>query len=362
MNPFPIYNYVNPKYFCNRISETERVISAVTNKRNIILFSENGIGKTTLIKHVAEELKELDNYRFIYVSLLKTENTYQFVNALFNSVFTKKNREKKLKNLFPELKFLMNQKDSLISKQIVLQEKEIDLSEILEKLILFLTKKNQNVIIALDDFQNLPLCLNKNQTAIIKRFFNDSENFSFILSSNNIVSVENFLEDDLGKTEIIELQKIERKKYKRFIKKRFVKEKIKIDNESIEFILNWSKKKTFYTHYICNKIYDSGNQKINIGIVKKIIGNILKEYEYVFLEYRRLLSKYQWKLLTAIAKAGDEAKITSIKFIEFYNLNAPSSVKTAINALIEKGLVVRKQKSYHIANVFLEQWIKRFYN
>ncbi len=360
-NPFPLYDYINSKYFCDRVTETERILSAVTNQRNIILVSENGIGKTTLIKHVAKELKELDNYRFVYVSLLKTESPGQFLNTLLESVFYNGKLQKEIKNILPDLSNIKNTNPSKSSKQIIVPE-NIDFGVTLEKIFSFLEKKTKKIVLAIDEFQNITNWLSENDIKSLQSVLAQSQNVSFILSSNKLGIFKTISEENISKTEIIELQKIERKKYFNFIKKRFTKEKIKIDKKSIEYILTWSKTNTFYTHYICNKIYNEGHKKINVNVVKTTIKNILKEYEYIFLGYKSLLSNYQWKLLAAIAKAGDEAKITSIKFIEQYQLNAPSSVKTGINALIEKGLVVRKQRSYHLTNVFLEQWIERFYN
>ncbi len=48
MNPFILSGYKSPKYFCDRKIETERVLNAMENSRNITLVSEMEIGKTAL--------------------------------------------------------------------------------------------------------------------------------------------------------------------------------------------------------------------------------------------------------------------------------------------------------------------------
>ena len=45
-NPFLIYAYAGPKYFCDRIEETEHLISALRNGRNVTLMSPRRMGKT----------------------------------------------------------------------------------------------------------------------------------------------------------------------------------------------------------------------------------------------------------------------------------------------------------------------------
>lgn len=47
-NPFLVYGYNSPEYFCDREKETDKMISALQNERNqtgilsMTVFSENG--------------------------------------------------------------------------------------------------------------------------------------------------------------------------------------------------------------------------------------------------------------------------------------------------------------------------------
>ena len=54
-NPFVIYGYKGSEYFCDRKKETEQIIQALSNERNIVLISPRRIGKTGLIHHVFEQ-------------------------------------------------------------------------------------------------------------------------------------------------------------------------------------------------------------------------------------------------------------------------------------------------------------------
>ncbi len=354
-NPFPLFDYYGSKYFCDRIHETERIVSAVTNQRNIALVSEFGIGKTSLIKHVKEELKELENYLFYFVELEKTENITQFISYFLVSLFNKEKISARTKKYFSELNISIKKEKQ--TGNILISIGNNNLEYFFESLIEYLKLKDKKIVFTLDDIQKVIHYLTEYELTIFKKFLSVYKNISFILSTNQVQTLEILLDVNLKKTEIIELQKIEKKKYARFIRKRFVKENIKIDKSSIEYILLWSKSNTFYTQYVCNKIFNTGCKKITIQFAKQIIKDILKEFNFIFIDYKNLLSEYQWKLLKAIAKEKNAIKITSSDFINRYNLNAPSSVKTAVNALIEKGLVIRKNNVYLITNIFLEHWI-----
>ena len=59
-NPFVYEGYEGPSYFCDRTEETEKVISHLQNGRNLTLVSPRKVGKTGLIKHVFQRLKQED--------------------------------------------------------------------------------------------------------------------------------------------------------------------------------------------------------------------------------------------------------------------------------------------------------------
>lgn len=58
-NPFLIYAYAGPKYFCDRIEETEHLISALRNGRNVTLMSPRRMGKTGLIQNVFHQIRRV---------------------------------------------------------------------------------------------------------------------------------------------------------------------------------------------------------------------------------------------------------------------------------------------------------------
>lgn len=59
-NPFLLYGYEGPEYFCDRKEETEEIVSSLRNGCNITLMSPRRYGKTGLIRHVFHKIKEQD--------------------------------------------------------------------------------------------------------------------------------------------------------------------------------------------------------------------------------------------------------------------------------------------------------------
>lgn len=51
-NPFVYEGYKGAEYFCDRVDESQKLISNLQNGLNTTLVSPRKIGKTGLIKHV----------------------------------------------------------------------------------------------------------------------------------------------------------------------------------------------------------------------------------------------------------------------------------------------------------------------
>ena len=60
-NPFVYQGYEGPDYFFDRTEETENIISALRNGRNVTLISPRKIGKTGLICHAFHQLESAGN-------------------------------------------------------------------------------------------------------------------------------------------------------------------------------------------------------------------------------------------------------------------------------------------------------------
>jgi len=59
-NPFLTVGYYSPEYFCDRETETTKIVSALENDRNISLMSPRRFGKQVLIHHVFHQISERD--------------------------------------------------------------------------------------------------------------------------------------------------------------------------------------------------------------------------------------------------------------------------------------------------------------
>ena len=81
-NPFLVYGYDSPMYFCDREKETQDLLEALENGRNISLISPRRMGKTGLIHNLFYYLQdEQKEWECIYIDIYATKSLADFVRV-----------------------------------------------------------------------------------------------------------------------------------------------------------------------------------------------------------------------------------------------------------------------------------------
>lgn len=338
INPFMNNGYRKPKYFCDRKAETEYLINKISQNQNVFIHGNRGIGKTSLIKHVFYMLQKKEAFNLVYIDLSKLLTLTQINKKIHHFIYSKfgiKLGEKNFSN------------NSLTDTEIAVEKSE---TEKVVKLLSFLEKNGIQITLALDNFYNGDKLLTEQFENLILSYYIKSKNVQIIFSGtkiSNLTYFENTLELDI----------INSKDLSEFINKIFNNSKRKIKKNAIKRILLLTSTNINYVQVLCSRLWELNYKNINEKKVNLVFNQIIREYEPVFLLIQKLLSSYQWRLLQAIALEGIAEQITSVGFINKYFLNAPSSVKTAVDALLEKELIMRIEKSYKLTDPILRKYL-----
>lgn len=370
INPFILRNYLTAEYFCDRKKETELLLEKFNNQRNTTLFANRKMGKTGLIYHFmyTATLQESDTV-CLYVDLFDSVNLDDFITKLSKEIAIKvyskpKNILSGLGKIFssivpvvafdslsgmPQLEFNFRNE----------QQKQNSLSEIFH----FLNNLNRPVILALDEFQQISKYPNQNMEAILRTHVQNMHNVNFVFAG----SMKHIMLEMFGSvkrpfyqsTDVMNLGPIPIEEYAPFIQQKMSLGRKTIDKEAIVEILNQCRGYTYYIQSICNKLYASTYKKIDLSHVSLILNKILDESEDYYVNYKKILPEFQWKLMRAIALENGATGMTSKHFIQNYGLSTHGTIQTALKSLIEKEMVIEDDNKYYIQDVFLEKWLQK---
>ena len=86
-NPFLVTGYHSPEYFCDRRQETETMIRALYNGRNVTLIAPRRMGKTGLVKNVFYKLREQEpDIVTFYMDIYSTQSLGDFIRLFASTV------------------------------------------------------------------------------------------------------------------------------------------------------------------------------------------------------------------------------------------------------------------------------------
>ena len=165
-------------------------------------------------------------------------------------------------------------------------------------------------------------------------------------------------------TQSVSISKIAPGDYAPFIQHHFKEAGLKIVDDDIKMILDWSDGNTYNTQLLCNRVFSKTNKMAGPEIINDSILEIYAENKLSYLALSSSMSKYQWRLLTAIALEGKVFQLTSREFITKYDLGSSASVLRGLEFLTTRELVYQYPddagKSYYeIYDIVLMRWLQK---
>jgi hypothetical protein len=372
-NPFIIKSYESKDLFCDREEELKLMLRNCVNQSDMALISQRRMGKTGLIYRLFEELHEArPDIHTIYLDIFASRNIDDFIKLLaeaaMKSFQPKTSMGDKLltfiKSLRPQLSFdnITGEPQLQIAYQTA-HEKEYTLRGLFD----FLDSQHEPIVIAIDEFQQIREYPEQNMEALLRTYIQQTHHLTFIFcGSKKHLMADIFTNEKkpfYSSTTFVSLGKISEESYSAFIRQLMGRGQRSITDEALQFILDWTRRHTYYTQQLCHTVYANGNSTIGIEDVKSACQQIMKQGEAVWLQYRQMLTNKQWDYLIAVAKEGSIQQITSSEFLKRHKIGSPSVSRRLADALCEKGLlnddVTLNGTIYSVSDVFLSHWMER---
>ncbi len=368
INPFLLTGYVSPDYFCDREQETQKLISALQNGRNVTLISPRRMGKTGLIRHIFHQMEAEKQAKCYYVDLYKTDGLASLVEQLASVVLgsldtTEAKIIKQVTTFFKSLRPLLSF-DSLTGVPTFMVDVKPELAEhSLAEIFSYMEQSGQLCVIAMDEFQTIVDYGEKNVEALLRSHVQHLTSVHFIFSGSQRHVLENMFalanRPFYQSTQILNLYEIQESSYYQFAKEKLEAHHQQIPTDVFNDLYQRLAGHTWYIQMVMNRLYESGQKQITKPLVNKVLNEIIDENEATFQTFMRLITPAQARLLKAIAKEGTVQQALGSSFISKHQLGATSTIRSAIQSLVEKELVLDCQGGYQVYDRFFSLWLNR---
>lgn len=367
-NPFMVTGYHSLAYFCDRREETERIVSALFNGRNLTMISPRRMGKTGLIQHVFEVDSAKETFKGFYIDLYPTKTlrdlTVKLGRAVLGSLDSVPAKVLNqtlamFKSLRPVLSF--DPTNGIPQIEVTLAD-DNQPKESLDEIFEYLSRHVEQCVIAIDEFQQVLSYPEQNVEALFRSYSQQFSNVRFIFSGSQRHVMEGMFRSPARpfyqSTELMFLDRISMAEYVTFAVEKFAEAEKEVTPELVERLYKMVSGHTWYVQYLLNRLFSLPIASYTLQDVDAMVNQVLKENEPFYEGYTKLITNRQWNLMEAIAQEGEVQKPNSQEFLSKYNLGAASTVQSALSALVEKELVLEEGGVYSIYDRFLGMWLR----
>lgn len=240
--------------------------------------------------------------------------------------------------------------------------KQTSISGILD-LIASLHSKAKPVAVVFDEFQDvLNLKDVRHTLALLRSKVQFQSDIAYIFAGSIRNKMDSIFADPdsaFFKAAIpIHVGPLEKEIFQKFITAKFETGKRRITPETLDTLFDICFAIPGDIQQLCNALWEttSAGDKISEeqlpAALAMVFSHELKGYETVL----NVISKQQLKLLTALARVGGKAPMSS-EFLKKSGITQASSVRRALNRLIDMKILFHLESEYRFVNPFFRAWL-----
>lgn len=372
-NPFIVTGKIDPEYFCDRVTESARLVKSITNGNNMVIISPRRMGKTGLIRFCYDKPEIADEYYTFFIDILHTSSLREFTYLLGREIYeTLLPRSRKMAGLFIQTiksisgKFGFDPISGMPTFNVELGD--IDRPEYtLDEIFQYLAHADKPCIVAIDEFQQIAKYPEKNIEAQLRTHIQKLRNCNFIFAGSERHMMQEMFTSAARpfyhSADMLELKAIVPEMYIPFIVGHFEKRNRRIAPDDVERVYNLFKGHTYYVQKTFNEAFADTpeGEECTLETLRAAIDNMIASNDTIFREILSNIPEKQKELLYAIAKDGEAERITSAAFIKRHSLASASSVQSAMKKLLEKDIITEINKVFSVTDKLFAMWMNRLY-
>jgi AAA+ ATPase superfamily predicted ATPase len=359
-NPFTHSGIVTGEAFCNRRQDLKDLLYYVRNSQNVLLYSHRRTGKTSLIYELIGKLNiTRPKIRSIYIDLYGSIDENDFIAAIFSGLAQIESKLEKLLKLASGLK-LSGSIDAMtgqpsVSVSMGRNEGPKYLKTATQILASYAQKRK--LLVVFDEFQEIDKYSDLGFEKRLRSHIQLHSNIAYIFSgSQKHILAQMFNTTDRAFYQMAisyPLKKIELDHYIKWAQSLFKNIKIELYDEIIIDIVERSAYQPMYIQQFLFELWR--HVEISPEAIIQIERSILESRENEFIILWDSLTPNQRKALRLLAKTDGEA-IFYAESLQRFGFNSGSILSRALSSLLKRDIIT-KNKSYHIQDVMLKNWV-----
>lgn len=356
--------------FTDREKETGRLLSNFRHGVNTVLISPRRWGKTSLVQK-AYHLAQSDKLKIIYMDIFSCRSEHDFYDTFTSAVI--KQTSSKAEEWLDNIKLFLSRVSPRISIgadpmtdfsiSLEMNPKSIDIDEILQLPEKIARKKNCNIVICIDEFQQIAEF--KDSKTFQKRLrsvwqLQKSVSYCLFGSKKHLMN-ELFEKKSLPFYKFgdsIYLKKIETKDWIDYICNRFEATGKQISKDLAEKICKMVDNHSSYVQQLAWLVWIHTEIIATENDFLSACQDIIDQNTPLFEKQIESLTTYQMNFLRAIID-GVHSEFTTQEILHKYHLGSSANVSIIKRALVKKEIIEIEKHQVIIMDPVMAMWLKR---
>ena len=365
-NPFYYGGIVSDEYFCNRKEEIKELKKDILNGLNILIYAPRRFGKSSLVIHALNKLKNKENLKYVFVDLMGISSKEEFVNEYFNALAQVLEEPlekvikffKKVVKFKPSIKAVIDEYGKTKFYLEFLPEKTIETLEQVIEIPFIYAKKGKKVCVVFDEFQEIEALGIENKLRAKIQYHSNKVSYIFMGSKKSIM--QRMFQDKnrafYKSVKHFQIREIQETEWIKFIQDKFKKTNKTISKDFIKEILSITKGFPYYTQQFAYELWELTEKEVDDETFNKSLKLVMEREEDLFAVEWDNLTPNQKKALKLIVEKNGKNLYDEILLAK-YELKIGSLRKT-IQILMEKDIIDKIENKYYIQDPLFEYWLK----
>ena len=366
MNPFYYGQIVKDENFCRRPELVDNLGGNIKRGQNVYIQGERRTGKSSLIFETIRKLKKI---RLIYVDLLEVKSSDDFLKRVVMAVVSMEKSARFFEQIFQKLAHIrpIASVDPLTGLPTLTIDAAVELKPdsipgVLD-LVSSYHSKAKPLVVVFDEFQDVLNLKDARQTlALLRSKVQFQSDIAYVFAGsirNKMDSIFNDPDSAFFKAAIpIQVGSLKNETFQKFIIGKFETGKRRIKPETLDSIFDICFQIPGDIQQLCGALWDTTSSGEGISeeqlpsALELIFSHELKGYETIL----NVISRQQLKLLTALARMGGKAPMSS-EFLKNSGIIQASSVRRALGRLVDLRIIFYYENEYRFINPFFRAWL-----
>lgn len=369
--PFVFGKVADGANFTDRIPDTDRLVNNFRGLVNTVIISPRRWGKTSLVNHAMECMKDEKEYILCKVDIFNCRTEAQFyqtyVNAILRVSYSKMDEfiaaAKKYVGTFgPKLSLSDSSMKYELALGIDFKDKQYSYDEILDLPQKIAEEKNRKFVVCIDEFQNVstyddPLGFQRklrshwqNHNKVGYCMYGSKRHMLLDIFSNYEMPFYKF-------GDVMFLEKISENNWVEYITLRFANTGKQIARETAAQLARRVECHPYYVQQLAQLAWLRTSGVCSKETVDDAFNSLVEQLSLLFSNIVDSLTARQINFLLAIVNG--EKNFSSREVLQKYNLGTSANIKNLRKALQDKDLIDVMPNSTEMQDPVFAYWIKR---